>query len=596
MALSKLFKKLKTITGSDKASAKQKQTATKNEPTADTRDTAKPKTPESIKWEAPPQFRTAETNTSTHRLREADIPFSLPIKFEKINVKSKTAYIRGLKKLISGVRRAMQTMEPYVRDAISKIGVSFKSQLAQSRYYPLIGVVFLLVVLLTLLSLFLTYKGTPSEPKAASGYLPSASLSAQLLANTATASATIDNAVDVTWVQNIHNAPGNNLTLINASESTPASTLFVSGNGGDLVYNRLNATEMKATVIGNFALSAKVDMNDPQYGDAEKIFAIQILEYTPDPFSSPFIEMRQTSQRGVSRFSILTEGLGSRINAIEDTTHTPAIVPSYPAASSVLGVAKDFESTATVSAYPAASSVLGVAKDFESTATGGAYLQVQRSSGNILFKTSTDGKTWTTIGQRLINNLTKQVSIRLFLYSPALKTPVGANISDLTLITKNNKQKDMLNPATDDGHKKIIQWAYKARASSDYSNDLWSAKQAIGEPNTESCGDHPTAWASKTANGREWLEVLFQKSVIPSQIRIRESNNPGHIYLVEVRDETSAFTPVWKDTDLTDCNGDLVISLDPSAPRVSAVRISLDETNQNDWNEIDAVSLIGYEE
>src|SRR6476660_4757368 len=64
--------------------------------------------------------------------------------------------------------------------------------------------------------------------------------------------------------------------------------------------------------------------------------------------------------------------------------------------------------------------------------------------------------------------------------------------------------------------------------SSQYSTDNWSAKQAIGGPNTFSCGDVTTAWASQSPDGqREYLVLGFSIPAVANQIRIFQTYNPG---------------------------------------------------------------------
>jgi hypothetical protein len=513
------------------------------------------------------------TQKNAYGLRDNAIPSLLSQTPSEKQTHVVKASIINMKTITPALEQAKEKATIFFLNAISIIKNFIHSQVARNKYYPIAGIILLLVISLTVLSLFLTYKGSNSLLKAASNASATASLSAQLLSQTATPSADAKNPAEITWISDLHNSPGNSIDFYKGPSASESGKLFKNGNTGDETSNRKNAPDMKATIIGNFTLEAKVLMNDPAEADTEKIFAAQILEYTPDPASSPFLELQHASQRGTSRFSIFAEGLDKRIGFSEKTAST----------------------SASPSADLAKSTVLGVTEEISTLATSSAYLQIQRGSGNIMFKTSLDGKSWQSVGQRLVNNLTKQVTVRLFVYSPS-KTPVSAVVQNLSVITKTNISKDANLLPSIDGRKPIQQWAYKARASSDYSNNLWSSMQATGEPNTASCGDHPTAWASKTATGKEWLEVMFQKPVIPAQIRIRQTNNPGHIYQVEVRNGTDSYTSIWKDVDLTDCNEDLVIPATDITMPISNVRISVDETNQNDWNEIDAVSLIGYEE
>jgi hypothetical protein len=139
------------------------------------------------------------------------------------------------------------------------------------------------------------------------------------------------------------------------------------------------------------------------------------------------------------------------------------------------------------------------------------------------------------------------------------------------------------------------QWAVTATASSEYSTPDWSAQQATAAPDTPECGDLQTAWASEASDGVDWLEVGYATPVRPSQINIYETNSPGFIVRVEVRDQAGTYYTVWegKPGPLEQCPRVLSIPVSEVEPRVVAVRISLDQRPGGDWDEIDAVQLVG---
>jgi len=141
----------------------------------------------------------------------------------------------------------------------------------------------------------------------------------------------------------------------------------------------------------------------------------------------------------------------------------------------------------------------------------------------------------------------------------------------------------------------VSQWAASASASSEYSNPAWSAQQATGAPDTPECGDQETAWASAESDGVDWLEVGYTTPVVPSEINIYESNSPGFIVRVEVRDETGTYSAVWEGAPGATAQCPRVLSIPVSGidRRVVAVRIHLDQRNGAAWNEIDAVQLVG---
>jgi hypothetical protein len=111
------------------------------------------------------------------------------------------------------------------------------------------------------------------------------------------------------------------------------------------------------------------------------------------------------------------------------------------------------------------------------------------------------------------------------------------------------------------------------------------------------CGDIETAWASTTAEGVEWLEVSFATAVVPTEVNIRETHSPGFINRVEVRDERGLYHTIWEGMPgaVEQCPRVLNIPVSGVEVRVNAVRISLDQRDGGNWNEIDAVELVGQQ-
>jgi hypothetical protein len=142
------------------------------------------------------------------------------------------------------------------------------------------------------------------------------------------------------------------------------------------------------------------------------------------------------------------------------------------------------------------------------------------------------------------------------------------------------------------------QWAVTAEASSQYGPDRYSAMQATGAPNCPSPGDHPEAWIGKTIDGgAEWLLLHYAKPVHATEVRVRQSYNPGAIVKVEVLNDAGTATVVWSGPDKTAYRwnqvGWLVAKFPATAQPVNAVRLSLDTASVKGWNEIDAVQLVG---
>jgi tetratricopeptide (TPR) repeat protein len=143
----------------------------------------------------------------------------------------------------------------------------------------------------------------------------------------------------------------------------------------------------------------------------------------------------------------------------------------------------------------------------------------------------------------------------------------------------------------------LRQWAIEATGTSQYGTTRWSFQQALGEPNTENCGDIPTAWASATSTGSDILALEFAEAVIPSQVNIYQTYNPGSIIRVELGNtETSQIIAIPDSADPpgnTPCPGVFTLDVSGITSPVNAVIIYLDQTIGRGWNEIDAVELVG---
>ena len=143
----------------------------------------------------------------------------------------------------------------------------------------------------------------------------------------------------------------------------------------------------------------------------------------------------------------------------------------------------------------------------------------------------------------------------------------------------------------------IRQWATTASATSEFGSTSWNAAQATGEPNSAECGDQSTAWASGTSTGVDALTVNFVQLVIPTQINIHQTYNPGSIVRVEIMNRTTGKTieiPESADpVGNTDCPGVFTLDLENYKAAVDTVVIHVDQTIGGNWNEIDAVELVG---
>jgi hypothetical protein len=146
-----------------------------------------------------------------------------------------------------------------------------------------------------------------------------------------------------------------------------------------------------------------------------------------------------------------------------------------------------------------------------------------------------------------------------------------------------------------DDENRLRQWAVSAKASSQYSDDAHSAKQATGKPDTHVAGDQRTAWAQSEADaGEEWLELTYEVAVRPLRVRIHEACVPGAVVRVEACDAAGKWHDVWKGADPTkDAPGWFELDVDVPGLVVKTVRVTLNTAAVAGWNEIDAVELIG---
>jgi len=148
------------------------------------------------------------------------------------------------------------------------------------------------------------------------------------------------------------------------------------------------------------------------------------------------------------------------------------------------------------------------------------------------------------------------------------------------------------------------QWVSGAEASSSYSPDKknressWHEFQITGKPNVENYGDDGRAWTSAEADkGLEWIKLTYDKPVFASEIRIRQSYNPGAIIKIELIDDNGKSHIVWEGPDKTKYEESqiqwLIAKFDKTDYKTKTVKITLACNAVPGWNEIDAVQLVG---
>jgi hypothetical protein len=155
----------------------------------------------------------------------------------------------------------------------------------------------------------------------------------------------------------------------------------------------------------------------------------------------------------------------------------------------------------------------------------------------------------------------------------------------------------------------ISQWAISATASDAYggllggNRDDQSPFAATGAPDVEKCEDNKKAWViGKDNDGLHWLELEYENEVYASKVRVMESFGPGSVVKIELLNGSDYFT-LWEGKDKNKiCPGDIEASYEIKEGNftkkmtsflTNKVKITID-TDVKEWNEIDAVQLIGY--
>lgn len=131
--------------------------------------------------------------------------------------------------------------------------------------------------------------------------------------------------------------------------------------------------------------------------------------------------------------------------------------------------------------------------------------------------------------------------------------------------------------------------------SSEYSYELYSSNQILGEPNALPLGgDNPFAWSPKRQTGKQFIIVGFSEEIEIDQIAIGECFNPGaihNVYAIEPNNREhliNQFTPkpVKQDSRL------LHIYLEERSPwPVKAIKIEMDCDAVPGFNSIDFVAV-----
>jgi hypothetical protein len=138
-------------------------------------------------------------------------------------------------------------------------------------------------------------------------------------------------------------------------------------------------------------------------------------------------------------------------------------------------------------------------------------------------------------------------------------------------------------------------WASEVTSfSSEYTSSSWSAAQVLGAPDTyPRSGDNTTAWASATADGQtEFIELAFPAHRA-SAVDVYETFNAGAIRSIDIRLESGIERRVFAGQPRVLASAARIqeASFSCTDEKVVGVRVTLDTSAVEGWNEIDAVGL-----
>jgi hypothetical protein len=139
-------------------------------------------------------------------------------------------------------------------------------------------------------------------------------------------------------------------------------------------------------------------------------------------------------------------------------------------------------------------------------------------------------------------------------------------------------------------HKKLSAQLFKVQNPT----GSWSTSQVTGPPNTKGFGDIETAWASLTPDGsQEWLELEYDRSVVPTAILVHETYNPGAVVKVTHIPYWGSEKILWEGKDPTPAGDNGGVSRLPVSAGIKTghIKVYIDSPAVPGWNEIDAVGL-----
>lgn len=123
----------------------------------------------------------------------------------------------------------------------------------------------------------------------------------------------------------------------------------------------------------------------------------------------------------------------------------------------------------------------------------------------------------------------------------------------------------------------------------------WGPEQATGAPDSVGPGDIVTAWASLTQDDAdEWLQLHYTQSVIPTQLRVYETFNPGAVVKISAVNDNGQEFVLWQGVDplLNKATHGVAEFALKTEIKTKQIKIYLASKSVPGWNEIDAVELV----
>jgi len=122
----------------------------------------------------------------------------------------------------------------------------------------------------------------------------------------------------------------------------------------------------------------------------------------------------------------------------------------------------------------------------------------------------------------------------------------------------------------------------------------WGPEQATGPPDTMRAVDARTAWATQAENaGIEWLKLDYEQAIEVAEVRVWESYNPGAVCKVSAILDDGTELILWEGQDPTREAPDALVVFVDGDVTTKSVTVYLDTSLVDNWNEIDAVELVG---